>query len=168
MGHRRVYNLCCSSGLVPYVYVSGTCMKKRKRTTSDFKTSRSVIHLGITALVTLMTVSATAGSSLEEIAQEEMSRLNEASGLHSVLNFKLTDYIAAEPNGTIYFPESVVEDIQTKANTTQTKQVIRFLLAHEQAHQVQFRTYGVNAVRPGAYGVNAVKPSDGPSDRARQ
>jgi hypothetical protein len=120
--------------------------------------SEKLLLRAIFAAIAIVAFSTVAADPLDEIIQQEMDRLNTASGLRSVLNFKDSEYIQAEPDGTIYFPESVVEEIQKKTNATQTREVIRFLLAHEQAHQVQFETYGANAV----------SPTTSAPDRARQ
>ena len=86
---------------------------------------------------------AASGDSVTDILQEEMRILNAASKLHTELMIEDEGGITSTPRSGIMFSRSLLAKIQHESNVKQLRGIIRFLLAHEQAHQIQFQKYGL-------------------------
>lgn len=84
--------------------------------------------------------------SYEQVAKEEMALLNKIAQFVTPLTFSEDDGIQSYPQSGITFSTSVLKRIFSQSNVKQKKWIIRFLLAHEDAHQLQFRTYSPEQV----------------------
>lgn len=85
--------------------------------------------------------------SLEEMVREEMDRLDMISGFYTKVQLTDAATSTADPDGTISISRPELVQLQGKVAPKQFRQVLRFLLAHEKTHQIQYRAYTVAAVR---------------------
>jgi hypothetical protein len=99
------------------------------------------------AAFALASTVANGAQSVADILQEEMRALNEASNTRTELTVEDEGGISSSPASGIMFSRTVFERIRRESNVKQLRGVIRFLVAHEQAHQIQFEKYGVDKMR---------------------
>jgi hypothetical protein len=111
----------------------------------------------VSVVFILASVATAAAESLDEIVTTEIQALNEASNLHTQAKVVDAGGITSDPRSGIFFSKAFFTRIQHEANVKQTRGIIRFLLAHEQAHQIQFQTYGVEKMRTGNSDLNRLK-----------
>lgn len=98
----------------------------------------------------LITSVTSAGKDLmsRKALEDEMTTLNAAAGLSTRLVFIETDAIYTNAGSQeIVFPAKIFQKILQDSSAQQPELVARFLLAHEQAHQVQYKVYGVDQMK---------------------
>lgn len=86
---------------------------------------------------------------LHKIINEEMQALRRSTGLAST-KIELTDEpdaTASYPSTGLIFSRTQLEKIKEEANVTREREIIRLILAHEMAHQIQFKKYGANTIK---------------------
>lgn len=84
---------------------------------------------------------------VEQIIQEEMPRLDNLAGFKTPVRLTDGDSSRADPDNTISISRPQLKQIKGRVAAPQFRQMLRFLLAHEKTHQVQYRMYSVAAVR---------------------
>lgn len=85
--------------------------------------------------------------SLEEIVREEMGRLDTIANFQTEVHVTDASNSTAEPNNVILISRRQLNNIQGRVEAKQFRLILRFLLAHEKTHQVQYRLYSAAAVR---------------------
>jgi hypothetical protein len=93
----------------------------------------------------------------QQALQDEMTKLNDAAGLSTRLLFIDTDAISSIPEHQIIFPNRIFEKILQTSHVQHPELVARFLLAHEQAHQVQYKIYGADKILTADRELNRLK-----------
>lgn len=82
-----------------------------------------------------------------DIVREEMRALDDASGFVSRISIENDDFgIQSCVGSGIVFSLPTLERIRHNFNIKQSRWLIRFLLAHEKAHQLQFRQYPIDKI----------------------
>lgn len=84
---------------------------------------------------------------LEQMIREEMMGLDNITGFKTEVKLTDGDTSKSDPDNTITISRTQLAQIRGKFGEQQFRQMLRFLLAHEKTHQVQYRSYSVAAVR---------------------
>lgn len=78
---------------------------------------------------------------LDRLAHDELATLDRITGFPTKLTINDTDELSSYPDRGIIIGRKKLQSIERISGVRQRQGVLRFLLAHEKAHQIQFRAY---------------------------
>lgn len=85
----------------------------------------------------------------DRMVKEEMLALDRVAGFRTIVTKGEGDQIASQPEAGIIISPSQLDFIRKRSGVTKFQQVLRFLLAHEKSHQVQYLEYSARSVHLG-------------------